>query len=122
MKQLQTCICSLTQALIIIMLELCYCYVSRVMGTGHFERHFILRNPLYFLACVVSGYEGCHENVIDILDNACSGKQKCDFPVFNTDLDNIKPCIGGLTVYLEVSYKCVAGKPILVIIHFERKC
>ena len=71
---------------------LCYYYVSRVIDTGYFERYCIFRNQLYFLACVVSGNEGCHEDVIDILDNACSNKQKCDFSVFNTDLDNVKPC------------------------------
>ena len=57
------------------------------------------------------GYIGCNEDVINIVDGACSGKQHCEFPVW-TNLDereDFTPCLQGLKMYLDVAYACVSG-------------
>ena len=43
------------------------------------------------------------------MDNACSGKQTCDYVAVGTDLGQTAPC-SGLHTYLEVDYTCVKGK------------
>ena len=54
------------------------------------------------------GHIGCSTDVTSQLDEECSGKQLCVFPV--ASLLEQKPCPDDLTSYLEASYKCVKGE------------
>ena len=60
----------------------------------------------------ITGYLGCHTDVVNILDNDCSGKQNCDFPVWSNleGREDLSACKQGLQMYLETDYKCVQGK------------
>ena len=60
--------------------------------------------------CTFLGYLGCQTNVIHIVDDVCSGKQQCDLQVSASELVATKPCIEGLKLYLEASYKCEKGR------------
>ena len=45
------------------------------------------------------------------MDNACSGKQRCTFDVYElSERSDIAPCNRGLIMYLEASYQCIKGK------------
>ena len=46
------------------------------------------------------------------MDNACSGKQRCTFDVFQEldERDDIAPCNRGLKMYLEAGYQCIKGE------------
>jgi hypothetical protein len=68
--------------------------------------------------CVESEMDiGCKADVIDVLDRACSGRSTCDVRVPNAELDMSRPCMKDLRVYLEASYKCVAGWFAVSLIH-----
>ncbi|ESO05681.1 hypothetical protein HELRODRAFT_171341 [Helobdella robusta] len=52
------------------------------------------------------GHLGCSSDVINHLDEACTGKSTCLYPV--PQLRNlVQPCPTDLTVYLEAHYVCV---------------
>lgn len=54
---------------------------------------------------------GCSEDVLKIMDNKCSGKNRCEVRIpFDSDFDQLKPCHDGLKLYLEASYDCITGK------------
>ena len=53
---------------------------------------------------------GCSVDVSNLLDRMCSGKTSCDIRVGDIASENVKPCVPGLTVYLEVSYDCISSK------------
>jgi len=55
-------------------------------------------------------YLGCHANVLSLLHMKCSGKKQCEVHVPDADLQRTKPCRRGLTLFLEVRYRCVEGK------------
>ena len=56
-------------------------------------------------------YLGCFDDVIQIMDNRCSGKNTCEVRLtFDNDLQKVTPCHQGLKNYLEASYNCLAGK------------
>ena len=55
-------------------------------------------------------YVGCFADVLDIVDNHCSGKATCEIRIPDPDMLKTKPCYKGLTMYFEASYSCVAGK------------
>lgn len=57
-------------------------------------------------------YFGCSADILDLLDRKCSGKIECDIRVNDISFENIKPCLPGLVVYLEVSYNCITGRKI----------
>ena len=65
----------------------------------------------YNSSCMlVTGYIGCNEDVLDIVDASCSGRQHCEFPVLNLDeREDLEPCLKGLEKYLDASYTCVSG-------------
>jgi Galactose binding lectin domain len=57
---------------------------------------------------------GCSADVKSILDKQCSGLTECEVKINNQNFEGIKPCMTGLTMYLEASYSCVKGSSILV--------
>ena len=50
-------------------------------------------------------------DVLNIVDDSCSGKQKCEFAVWSNLKwrDDLSPCPEGLDMYLEASYTCTKG-------------
>ena len=65
----------------------------------------------------ISGYIGCHSDVMAIVENACSGKQSCDFGVFANleNRDELAPCPAGLKMYLDAAHTCVSGTKFFLI-------
>lgn len=59
---------------------------------------------------------GCSANVVSLVDARCSGKKQCQVSVPDAELEETRPCLKGLKMFLEVSYTCVEGKPILCLI------
>src|SRR6218665_963980 len=57
-----------------------------------------------------SRYLGCSANVLSILDRKCAGKSECDVRLSDISVENINPCVAGLTVYLEASYRCITSE------------
>lgn len=57
-----------------------------------------------------NSYLGCSADVLPILDRKCSGNNGCEVRISDISAEDIKPCLPGLVVYLEVSYSCISGK------------
>jgi len=55
-------------------------------------------------------YLGCSENVLELIDAKCSGKNRCEMRLTSdNDFRKLKPCHTGLKLYLEASYHCITG-------------
>lgn len=57
---------------------------------------------------------GCSADVLDLLDQKCSGRTECS--IRGSDISAaiiIKPCFPGLNQYLEAYYICITGTTIL---------
>jgi len=54
-------------------------------------------------------FMGCSVDVLHLLDEKCSGRNQCDVPGTDSDLQKEKPCHHGLTLYLEATYDCLTG-------------
>lgn len=59
-----------------------------------------------------SDYFGCSADVFDIVNTKCSGRTQCQIRVPDADLERTRTCLTGLLMFLEVSYKCLEGKPV----------
>ena len=55
------------------------------------------------------GSMGCSANVIDQLDEICSGRRQCRFVVPDERIRATRPCPKEFAPYLEVSYHCIDG-------------
>ena len=64
------------------------------------EDPHLVQNPRYL---------GCSADVTDLLAAKCSGKKQCELRVPDLDLEQTKPCLNDLKLFLEVSYTCVEG-------------
>jgi len=53
---------------------------------------------------------GCSADVLAYVDRVCSGRSTCDVGVPNPEMNAFRPCSAQLTVHLEASYSCAAGK------------
>lgn len=53
---------------------------------------------------------GCSTDLLETLDQKCSGKTECEVPVWEISIGNNLPCFRGLKMYLEVSYNCISSK------------
>jgi len=69
-------------------------------GGEHFQRN--IDDPKFV---------GCSENVLELMNLKCSGKNRCFEPRLNSDIDfrQLKPCHAALKLYLEASYRCITG-------------
>ena len=56
------------------------------------------------------GFLGCQSDVIERLDDKCSGRDRCAFPVTNHEVMEVEGCLKELQLYLNASYKCLSGK------------
>ena len=83
----------------------CSTYVSSsvTIKSNHIKSHWLHS---------IAGHIGCHSDVMNIVDDACSGKRSCEFPVWSElgEVEGLSPCPQGLERYLEASYACVLGK------------
>ena len=57
------------------------------------------------------GHIGCKVDVLLFVDQQCSGKQSCSFPVAQLIVEGFAPCPSDVTAYLQASYTCVKGMP-----------
>ncbi|KAK2139011.1 hypothetical protein LSH36_2132g00007, partial [Paralvinella palmiformis] len=73
-----------------------------VMSASQFGR-------MMFTECtVVQDFIGCHNNVLFLLEQWCSGHQSCQISVPNKELKNANTeCLPYLSMYLEVDYSCL---------------
>ena len=53
------------------------------------------------------GYIGCAANVLSLADQLCSGRTKCNVPVYGT-FGHLRPC-SELESYFEATFACVEG-------------
>ena len=58
-------------------------------------------------------YFGCHANVAAQMNAKCSGKRQCEVRIPDADLERTRSCLPGLQMFLEVSFSCIEGIPIL---------
>jgi len=68
-------------------------------------------------------FVGCSVDVLHLLDKKCSGRNQCDVPGTDPDLQKEHPCHHGLTLYLEADYECFTGcrAIIPILIHLKAK-
>ena len=52
---------------------------------------------------------GCHDNILELFDDMCFGKQSCDILVGANDMGSASTCSKGLLQYLEADYSCRKG-------------
>lgn len=71
--------------------------------------------------CVDSniGYLGCYKNVLNKLDDLCSGQKECNIPkMVKGDFEHIQgeahDCPKALDAYLETMHTCVPGEPFML--------
>ena len=76
--------------------------VGRCLQTEISQLHAILGSDPMFL--------GCSVDVLDLLDEKCSGKSQCDLHIPDAELRKEQPCHQGLISYLQANYDCIAGK------------
>ena len=64
--------------------------------------------------CVTIGYGvlGCYSNVLQLLDNKCSGLQECEVDVSDQEMMSQVSCLKEMSPYLEAGYICQTGKHI----------
>ena len=68
--------------------------------------------------CITSTYGesmGCRADVLDRLDDSCSGRVNCSMLVAVFD-SLIQPCPRDFKSYLEISYECVRGIVVVVAV------
>lgn len=62
------------------------------------------------------GFLGCSEDVLDVLVPRCSGREICDVIVSHKTFPSTKQSCFELRAYLEVSYACVPGEQVLMVL------
>jgi len=55
------------------------------------------------------GHVGCEADVTAFVEDECSGRRRCQFPVAKL-LSVASPCPPDVTSYLDATYSCVKGK------------
>ena len=64
-----------------------------------------------------TGLLGCQANIIEYLDDKCSGMRNCVLSTLEPSLRQLEPeCAVGLTSFLEVRYSCVSGKCLSLVL------
>ena len=70
--------------------------------------------------CITQGYGqlGCFDNVLNQMDDLCTGKQTCNMPkLVGVDFPEATSC-GELKLYLEATFKCASGRNFMFLSHF----
>ena len=57
----------------------------------------------------LGGVLGCNRDVTEVLAGRCSGRRQCAVEVLDDAISGMNPCHIDVTLYLEVTYKCLAG-------------
>lgn len=57
----------------------------------------------------VDYYVGCFANVIEYVEQRCSGRTGCVITVPDAELFRVQPCRKDLVAYFEAAYRCVTG-------------
>ena len=53
---------------------------------------------------------GCQADVLDVLDNLCSGRDTCNIQIGSNDIGSKSSCWKDLSQYLDASYICRKGQ------------
>ena len=61
-------------------------------------------------------YIGCFDDVTDLVNKRCSGRNECRLEVTDNEFEEIKPCPDYLTSYLQIKYTCMKRKFWLILI------
>lgn len=64
------------------------------------------------------GFVGCYSDVLPQLDQACSGRQTCEYTIRKL-MDIAQPCPRDLTSYLEATHTCLKGKSVCLFKQFS---
>lgn len=56
------------------------------------------------------GFLGCSVDLLQFIDNLCSGRRTCQFAIADLLTLPKKPCQKSLSVYLEAAYSCMKSK------------
>ncbi len=61
--------------------------------------------------CVIKdyGYVGCNADVMEHMDNKCSGRRTCEIRIPDTTLDRVNPCPKDFKTFLKAGYTCIEG-------------
>ena len=52
---------------------------------------------------------GCQADVLNVLDDSCSGKESCEVLVIDQRITSKNGCLKGYQTYLEAEHTCVKG-------------
>ena len=66
-------------------------------------------NAMFYLLLISADDLGCVVDASSFLDKVCSGRTECHYLAVGPDLGATTPC-ALLQTYLEVEYRCIAGK------------
>ena len=55
------------------------------------------------------GHVGCFADVIELTDERCSGRPRCDVAIPDRLFARMNPCPNDLKPYLEAGYNCIPG-------------
>ena len=56
------------------------------------------------------GHLGCHGDVLDVMDEECSGKRECSVAVGSQEMISRSSCSKSLMQYLDADYQCIKSK------------
>ena len=90
-------------------------FLSILPSRCHIYTHFASLGKYVSHSHDTGGYLGCSTDVMDIMDAACSGKQKCEVTP-SVSMGDRNPCFAELSSYMDASYECVPGEWVFVTI------
>jgi len=68
------------------------------------------------------GFVGCYKDVINELNERCTGRSYCSVRVPDTKLDSTDPCHVDLKSYLQATYICITGTYWFIMRPFVTLC
>ena len=92
-----------------------YCLTDQFQAKCPEDKIIVIERALYGRMqrgrCIEDnlGHMGCQEGVIPLVDNLCSGKQRCEIVNIAVTFKDVTPCPKGLYCYVEIDYKCLTG-------------
>lgn len=60
------------------------------------------------------GHLGCSDDARSMMDEACSGRRKCEFRIFDSKLRKLKACPDDIESFLMASYVCLPGMSLMI--------
>ena len=60
------------------------------------------------------GHVGCYADVIELADERCSGRPRCEIAIPDAKFSQTQPCPEDLKPYLEAGYNCLPGTIVII--------